>query len=219
MKIVRTAALMLLVAGAHAASAAEPGFYVGAGIGASRHDVDQGGARGEIFIIDFFGVRSVPRTSLDTDSDGTGWNGTLGYRVNQHLAAEVEYLDFGTSKIHETYLIESPFGSTFTIDQRFSTDVSGLALSGRAILPVGEQFELYARAGVLFADSKVRMEQRTETPTYADRVLFAGLGADWNFSPRWSTRLEYRRSKDIEHNLDIAKSHVELLSLSVLYSL
>ena len=219
MTIARTATLALLLAVAHAAGAAEPGFYVGAGIGASKHDVDKGGARGEILIIDFFGVRPVPRTSLDTDGDSTGWSGVLGYRINQYLAAELEYLDFGTSKIHETYVIESPFGQTFTIDQRFSADVSGPALSARGILPVGSQFELYARAGLLFAESKVRMEQRPESPTYADRVLFAGVGADWNFAARWSARLEYRRSKDIEHNLDIAESHVELLSLGVIFKL
>jgi hypothetical protein len=32
-------------------------------------------------------------------------------------------------------------------------------------------------------------------------------------------RLEYQRSKDIEPNLEIAESHVELLSLGVLFKL
>jgi len=74
---------------------------------------------------------------------------------------------------------------------------------------------------MLFADSKVRMAQRL-TPssvTYSDRVLYGGLGVDWNFAGHWSARLEYQRSKDIEPNLDIAESHVELLSLGVLFKL
>jgi hypothetical protein len=50
-------------------------------------------------------------------------------------------------------------------------------------------------------------------------VTFAGVGVDWNFARRWSARLEYQRSKDIEANLDIAAAHVELLSLDILYRL
>jgi hypothetical protein len=58
-----------------------------------------------------------------------------------------------------------------------------------------------------------------DTVTYADEVTFAGLGVDWNFKPKWSVRLEYQRSKDIEANLDISAAHLELLSLDVLYRL
>jgi hypothetical protein len=58
-----------------------------------------------------------------------------------------------------------------------------------------------------------------DSVTYADRVLFGGVGVDWNFASRWSARLEYERSKDIEPNAEIADSHVELLSLGVLLKL
>jgi len=97
-------------------------------------------------------------------------------------------------------------------------------LSALGKLPVGDRFELFLRAGVLFADSKVRNGQLRIPPvpdsvTYADRVLIGGVGVDWNFAGRWSARLEYQRSKDIEPNLEIAESHVELVSLGVLFKL
>jgi OmpA-OmpF porin, OOP family len=226
--------LLLLALLARGAEAAEPatttGWYIGASGGAAKHDVSNGGAQDTILVgIGGIGggfIVTVPRTSLETDDDSTGWRGLAGYRFNRYLAAELEYLDFGTSHIHETYVVSDalPFPVPLTIEQDFSTDVSGPAVSALGKLPVGERFELFLRAGVLFADSKVRSGQlqfpgNPSSVTYADRVLLGGVGVDWNFAGRWSARLEYQRSKNIEPNLEIAESHVELLSLGVLLRL
>jgi OmpA-OmpF porin, OOP family len=201
------------------------GWYLGASAGSAKHDVSEGGAQNTILVgIGGFGVFTVPRTSLRTDDSSTGWRGLAGYRFNRYLAAELEYLDFGTSEIHETYVVDDLFPAPLTIEQDFKTDVSGPAVSALGKLPVGHGFELFVRAGVLFADSKVRNGQLRLPPsptavTYSDRVLLGGIGADWQFADRWSVRLEYQRSKDIEPNLEIAESHVELLSLGVLFKL
>jgi OmpA-OmpF porin, OOP family len=219
--------LGLLACGAEAAEPVATGFYLGASAGAAKHDVGNGGARGTILVgIGGFsgGIVQVARTGLETDEESTGWRGLAGYRFNRYLAAELEYLDFGSSEIHETYVIDDflPFpAAPLTIEQDFLTDVSGPAVSALGKLPIGERFELFLRAGVLFADSKVRMAQRfgPSSITYSDRVLIGGAGVDWNFAGRWSARLEYQRSKDIEPNLDIGESHVELLSLGVLFKL
>jgi OmpA-OmpF porin, OOP family len=215
--------LVVLARGAHAAEPAATGFYFGAGAGAATHDVGNGGAQGAILVAIGFGIEMVPRTTLATDDDSTGWRGLAGYRFNRYFAAELEYLDFGTSEIHETYVFDPgfPFPGPLTIEQDFMTDVSGPAVSALGKLPLGERFELFARAGMLFADSKVRMAQRLRptSVTYSDRVLIGGVGLDWRFADRWSARLEYQHSKDIEANLDIGESHVELLSLGVLFKL
>ncbi len=209
--------------------AAASGWYLGASGGAATHDVSNGGAQNTILVgIGGLGVFTVPRTSLETDDDSTGWRGLAGYRFHRYFAAELEYLDFGTSEINETHVVEAGFlpfpGPPLTIERNFKTDVSGPALSALGKLPVGRRCELFLRAGVLFADSKVRTGQLRFPPvpdsvTYADRVLIGGVGVDWQFAGRWSARLEYQRSKDIEPNLEIAESHVELLSLGVLFKL
>lgn len=234
LRIARLGQLLLLglfAHGAHAADQVTPGWYFGASGGGATHDVSKGGAQDTIVII--FGVGgggggivAVPRTTLDTDSDSTGWRGLAGYRFHRNFAAELEYLDFGTSHIHETYFIDdtgSPIPGSFTAQKDFTTDVSGPAVSGLGKLPVGAHLELFLRAGVLFAESKVRAEGFTvaqgSSASYADRVLFGGVGVDWNLAGRWSARLEYERSKAIERNAEIAESHVELLSLGVLFRL
>lgn len=236
-RVGRVGQLLLLGMLAQGAQAAEPvaaqGWYLGAGGGAATHDVSKGGAQNSILVgIDAgFGdgfVASIPRASLVTDDSDTGWRGLAGYRFNRYFAAELEYLDFGSSEIHETYDVVFGFGPTpqlVEIRRDFKTDVSGPAVSALGKLPIGERFELFVRAGVLFADSKVRSGGILQLPpapdsvTYSDRVLIGGAGVDWNFAGRWSARLEYQRSKNIEPNLDIAESHVELLSLSVLFRL
>lgn len=227
MKIGKLGQLVLLMVIARGAQAAEPatGFYLGASAGQGVHDVDNGGARGVILVgLGGIGVQQVPRTSLETEDGGTGWRGLAGYRFGRYLAAELEYLDFSTSEIHETYDVVFDFGpvpQVIVINQDFKTDVSGPAISALGKLPVGERFELFLRAGVLFADTKVRMSQRVQPTsiTYSDRVLIGGVGVDWAYADRWSVRLEYQGSKDIEPNLDIGESHVELLSLGVLFRL
>ncbi|HKS54645.1 MAG TPA: outer membrane beta-barrel protein [Steroidobacteraceae bacterium] len=226
--------LLLLGMFAHGAQAAEQvttGWYLGASAGGATHDVSKGGAQDTIVLIfgvgNSGGVLNLPRTTLDTDSDSTGWRGLAGYRFHRNFAVELEYLDFGSSRIDETYVLEDsgffPPGP-FTFERHFTTDVSGPAVSALGKLPVGAGFELFVRAGVLFADSKIRGSGNTfvssgSSATYADRVLFGGAGVDWNFAGRWSARLEYERSKDIERNDLLAESHVELLSLGVLFRL
>lgn len=87
------------------------------------------------------------------------------------------------------------------------------------MLPLGDRFNLFLRRGVLFADLKVTVHEYRKTDTYGDEVFFGGVGADWRFSDRWGTRLEYQRSAELDANFDIAESRVELFSLSVLYRL
>ncbi len=190
--------LALLAVGAHAAEPTfTPGFYLGTSVGGATHDVDNGGAQDSILIgfggIGEGGIVTVFRSGLETDDDSTGWRGLAGYRFNRYFAVELEYLDFGTSHIHESYLIDVgfPFPDGFTIDKDFDTDVSGPALSALGKLPLGEKFELFLRAGVLFADSKVRsgppMLQIPPGPGYGHLL---GPGAD----RRHRRRLEFRRA-------------------------
>lgn len=211
--------LLLLGTAANGAQAAEQvmtGWYLGASAGAARHDVGNGSAPGTIVIAFPDIIVNVPRTFLETDSDSSGWRGLAGYRFNRYIAAELEYLDFGTSQIDETYRADLPtLPSPILIERHFTTDVSGPAVSGLGKLPIGGRCELFLRVGVLFVESRVYAERRPSI-THSDRVLIGGAGVDWNFTGRWSARLEYQRSQDIERNFDIGESHVELLSLGVL---
>jgi len=201
------------------AAAVEPGAYVGAGVGPSEHDLSAGSATGTLVILDRFGVRAIPRDSLHVDGDDTGWRGVIGYRLGRYLAAELEYLDFGGGRLRETFVWTDFLLGEQTAEHTYTTDVSGPAVSALGMLPIGDKFDLYLRAGVLFGDTKVTTHEFQKTDTYGDEVLLGGAGADWRLSDRWSARLEYQRSAELDANFDIAESRVELFSLSILYRL
>jgi hypothetical protein len=213
---------LVVIVCAHGAHGAENGFYVGAGVGASEHDLSDGGAQSSI-LVSFGGpfgggVMSVPRASLRADGDGTGWKGVLGYRFHRYLAAELEYLNLGGGEVQETFDLTLPFGGETTIERTYSSDVSGPAVSVLALLPLGSRFEATVRAGVLFADTDVTFEEfNRSTTTYGDQVFIGGVGFVWRIDERWSARVEYQQSDDFDSNRDLAASHVELAAASVVY--
>src|SRR5262245_49606711 len=84
------------------ALAAEPGFYVGASLGRAEEDPRSNGID---VGLGFFPIQiqHIDPTSVETDDGDVAWGATLGYRINRYVAAEIEYIDFGTADITEHY--------------------------------------------------------------------------------------------------------------------
>jgi hypothetical protein len=153
---------------------------------------------------------------VEADGGDTGWGIGVGYRFSRYVAAEFEYMDFGTSQITEYYDLSTvglPFPTTF--QPEFISEISGPAVSLLGSLPVGKSFQIFVRAGALFADRKM------DTPsslgdgpiTFGDTVWLAGAGVDWSFAGRWGVRAEYQRSDEVESNILSGGSAIEWLSL------
>lgn len=161
-------------------------------------------------------VNRIEPLDIDVEDVDAGFSATVGYRVNRYLAAEVSYADFGEFEAIERY----SFGVT-----RYELGVRGLSLSVLGSLPLSEQWELFLRAGVLFADQQVSSDVITSSPgpgpierDYSDEVIIAGAGVQWSFASRWAARLEYQRTGDLKYD-DTGESSIEQASLSVLFKL
>ena len=147
----------------------------------------------------------------------------MGYRLNAHVAAEVAYMDFGTSDFSEHYLLgpaSFPFpASEFT--RTYSSKVTGPALSVLGSLPVGKGFDVFLRAGVLFADRKLEIPQSIglDDTTFGSTVWLGGAGVDWSFASRWAIRAEYQRTGKLDSTFLAGDTDVERMSLSVLFRL
>jgi opacity protein-like surface antigen len=195
-----TLATLMLCAGAQAA--AEPGFYFAAA--ASRVAYDGQGS--------FFSGRNRDTRIDDVD---TGFSATVGYRINRHLAGELTYADFGEYERIDSY----DLGSIGRSEVRTLFGVRGPSLSVLGSLPLGEQWEVFLRGGVLFAD------QKSTNPfdgTSSDEVGIAGAGVQWSFAPRWAARLEYQLTGDMtfdSRSLFLSESSIDQTSLSVLFKL
>ncbi len=112
---------------------------------------------------------------------------------------------------------------TYTVNAR------GPEVSVLGSLPLSERWELFLRGGVLFAKQEVESRTIIESPTatggqpierdFSDEVITVGAGVQWAFLPRWTARLEYQRSDDLQPNEIMGESRLDQASISVLFGL
>jgi hypothetical protein len=210
-----------------AAQAADPGFYFAATASRVEHDVDGYPGIPVAFATlppDFIGITPGPISiipvnppyvefarSVEIDEVDAGFSATAGYRFNRYLAAELTYADFGKYERFDRF--------SDNTGVRYELGVSGPSVSVLGSLPLGEQWELFLRGGVLFSDQEVSTKLTNGIDRdYSDEVVIAGAGVQWSFAPRWATRLEYQRTDDMKYD-NTGESSIEQASLSVLFKL
>lgn len=172
----------------------------------------------------------VPLLGPDTSVDETdvGWNFALGYRVNKYLAAELSYVDAGEASMVERYSVP-PTSTLPDVLRTYTVNARGPEVSVLGSLPLSERWELFLRGGVLFAKQEVESRTIIESPTatggqpikrdFSDEVITVGAGVQWAFLPRWTARLEYQRSDDLQPNEIMGESRLDQASISVLFGL
>lgn len=218
-----------------AAQAAEPGFYFGATASRVEHDIE--GYPGELIAIAnptptpifppgggvtprpipgdpiFVDPIFVGPAAIDIDEVDAGFSLMVGYRINRYLAAELSYTDFGEYQRILRFPLTFP-----TISTQISVRGPSVAVLGS--LPLGEQWELFLRAGVLFADQEVSTSANsTFERDFSDEVAMGGAGVQWSFATRWTARLEYQRSGNLQYGNTAGESSIDQASLSVLFKL
>lgn len=217
MSKVAAQALVLGCVPATATLAADSGFYFGITGGLATFDLPSKGSIDE-FVEELFADEGLMMESSSLDDDDTAWGLHVGYRWNSYVAAEVGYVNFGTAEYRAT-----PEGVDADLSVRARS--SGPTLSVLGMLPVGERFDLHARAGVYFADTRlrVRVEDYDNDAVFSEEVKpnsenpFVGLGAAWNISDSYSLRIEYQRFFDVGDKDEIGETDIDLLSFSVLF--
>src|SRR5687767_5693210 len=165
-----------------AAQAADRGFYFGASGGQSKYDFNLPEASVAVigflppvagFVPDptfSFGVTPgnpvfiapVPATAFvaarpvlwlpGDDEEGTSWSVGAGYRFNRYLALEANYVNLGTLNATHTFNMP-PFLGGGTLAFHRELETTGPALAAFGILPISDSWELFVRAGILFADT------------------------------------------------------------------
>lgn len=224
------AAALALMATNAASAAEKQGFYFG--LFAGTASVDTQGSREDrdetvalpiaaSLIAAGFGVSSI-ESSLD-DSD-LGWGLEIGYRFNRYVAAEVGYVDLGEA-LYEAILTVDDGIETFPVEVSSRFVSSGPTAAVLGMLPLSERFDVHAKAGLYFADTRFR--GRVRDVEFADNLLhsevgageqeiFFGIGGAWNINDSYSLRFEYQRFFDVGDD-DTTETDVDLIALSVLF--
>jgi OOP family OmpA-OmpF porin len=171
----KTPAILAAVAVAAAAPAAyaqdeNAGFYVGGGVGQFNAQIDD--------------VDEVDDTVEGWDEDDTAYKSFLGYRMNNFLSFELDYINLG-----------EPSGAVVP-GLNVDASVDGFAPYVIGTIPIGQWFEVYGRLGYFFYDATLGIENEVDDRVEFDEesedlVYGAGVGA--NIGERLNVRLEYER--------------------------
>ncbi len=166
-----TAALLLsgLAAAAAAQADEESGFYAGAGVG--------------VFDVRIDDFDDIDATIDDYDSDDTAWKVFGGWRMTKYFAAEVAYVNLG-----------SPDDEILP-DLTLTTETDGFAPYLVGTFPIGDWFELFAKAGYYWYETEVQIDtpigSASESESDSTFTWTAGMGV--NFFERFNVRLEYEQ--------------------------
>jgi len=177
------------------------GPYAGALIGNATYTGDR--AQDEADLEDTFAGIPTQDLTIGTDDKDLGYQAAFGYRFNRYLAAEFELVQYG--ELNTGARANADLGDGFvpvSIDLNFHTGGPQIAVLG--ILPIGEKFELFAKAGVLFASSEREFVVKVEGDTSSFGSVKGdstngvfGVGGSWNINQMYSIRAQYERVDNV----------------------
>jgi OmpA-OmpF porin, OOP family len=234
----------LLILTASVTHAADRGFYFGASAGQSQYDFGQPPVPVPVLgflppIVEFVpdlpvfspppvfvggvttAVVAQPVLWLPGDDDeGTAWSVTVGYRINRYLAVEAGYVNLGT--LSDTRTIDFPPGFGIpSLSFHRELETAGPSLTVFGTLPLSANWQLYGRAGMLFADTDLTttLSGNSLTNSFDSDATTLGAGAQYDWGGHWSARLEYQRTLDVGGDDVASDADVDSISLGFLYRL
>lgn len=162
------AALMAAAAAQAQDTDEEYGLYAGAGVGEYNIDID-----------DFDDATAAIE---GYDSDDTAWRAFGGWRVNRYLSTEIAYINLGSPE------------DEIAPDVFAEVETDGFAPYVIGTFPLGP-FEVFAKAGYYFHDTKARITTPTGSTSASDsgEDFTWAAGAGVTIFDTFNIRLEYEQ--------------------------
>ena len=181
------------------------GPYGAAFVGMTEYVGDQ--SDNEQALEDILSLNDIPFQNLvsDTDNSDIGYQLTFGFRFHRFFSAELGLVQYGEMVSSANAELDFGDGNGFTPSQvSLGYSVGGVLFSALGIFPINDKFEVYARAGYLFANSEREFISKVEgQPNLAgsakgdsqEPVFGAGIG--WNINVMYTIRAEYQKIADV----------------------
>lgn len=137
-----------------------------------------------------FGRSDIDVSGFDRE---TGFKIFGGFRANENVAISLAYVDLGEFEEGDA-----------------SIETDGFNLSAIGILPLSENFELFAKLGVFRWDSELKISGLGSADD-DDTGFSFGLGAGYSFFDNFALNAEFQR-------FDLDGDNIDLLSAGLVYS-
>jgi OmpA-OmpF porin, OOP family len=210
MKFIKASGMLGLMALAVTTSlvqADDSGWYMGANIGQSSADIDNEQITRNLLAGGFSEI------TLENDDRDSGYKLFGGYQFNRNFALEAGYFSLGEFSYSATTM---PAG---TLDGRIK--LRGINVDLLGIIPLGNKFSVFARAGINYADAQDQFSATGAVNLLSPRAderaanLKLGAGVQYAFTDALALRVETERYRinDAVGN----KGDVDLVSIGLLY--
>ena len=160
------------------AVAAEPGFYVGGGVGQYDAQVDHPLSDAGISCV--FPPSGVDICARNYSDSAAIWDVMAGWQIWDWLAIQADY------EWYEKGETQIPINSSRNMT--ISGDAAELSI--KPSLPIGEHFELYARLGWNWYNLDGKY-QFVKGQSNSDDAAMAAGGVAFNFTPSFGVNIEY----------------------------
>jgi|SRR5687767_11914336 OmpA-OmpF porin, OOP family len=140
--------------------------------------------------------------AISCDDKDTAWRILGGYQINRNFAVELGYHQLGDA------IASGPGGQV-------NFEATAIELVGLGILPLANNFALYAKAGFYRGETEAKGLAGSVDESETNTDLTYGLGAQYNFNPRFGVRAEWQRYTNMGGEAT-GESDVDVLSIGVL---
>jgi OOP family OmpA-OmpF porin len=201
----RSVSILILAAATASAWAQDKGWYLGASVGQSI--IDASSAAIDEAIVG----RGFTAAATQADDTAPGWKLYAGYRALRYFAVEGTYVDLGKTSFDTQTL-----GPPSQLHGNVRADA--LSLDGMGLLPIGERFMVFARAGLFRWDSDAKLPavvngQATLVPEDGDGAnLKLGVGGNLHLSRHFSLRFDYERYRGVGQEDETGTGDVDFYS-------
>jgi len=148
-----------------------------------------------------------PGYSVSDDKD-TYLGFGVGFGVNENLAFEVGYKDFGEAK--DKYVCTDGFTRTNCTD---SVEATAISFAAVGILPLGSSAKVFAKLGLDMWKGKAKFEADgygSDSEDDDGTDLFYSVGAAFDVTSSTDIHIEYQK-----HSFDVADSDLDVDVLAV----
>lgn len=214
MKRITVIAAGFFVASTAHADDFRPHAYVGLGFGAAK----TGDLESNVNDLQ----RSLAQQGLSTDAEykdvAQAFSLMAGYRFHPSFALEAQYTYLGkfTADIH---------GRNYPVNAHVEARAQGFGLAGAVFLPVGQQAELFAKAGLFSSSFEAETSASSYRYSYSDSFSsrstnpWLGVGLQIQTSANSKLRIEYEYYDKIgKKDGEFDGSNVDALMVSAQFS-